>query len=100
MKIVTSAFYEVPQFQNFKQTESEWTKQFEPNDLNKEITRNDKILSFYKFSEKNNYKDNFKNSLGYFEYPETFAMVHSLLLTVAELKLKVKQPKRIEKSMA
>lgn len=49
----------------------------------KEVTKNDKILSYYKFDRKNNYKTNLCNSLGAFEHPESLAIVHNLLTTLA-----------------
>lgn len=49
----------------------------------REITKNDKILSYFKYDRKSNYKSNLTNSLGVFELPDSLAIVHNLLTTLA-----------------
>ena len=44
----------------------------------KEITKEDKIYSYYKYDRKSNYKENMTNSLGVLELSETFSMIHGL----------------------
>ena len=51
-----------------------------------EVTKNDKVSSFFKFERKSNYKENFANSLGVFELPQTWALYHKALAFIGEFK--------------
>lgn len=57
-------------------------REFEKDDQLKEITKNDKINAFYKFDRKSNYKSNIQNSLGIFEHPSSFSLIHTFLSTL------------------
>lgn len=61
-----------------------------------EITKNDKVYSYYKFERRNNYKSNLINSMGIFELPETFALLHSLFTTLGLQKTNSKPSKNFE----
>jgi hypothetical protein len=52
----------------------------------KEVTSNDKIQLFYKFTSKNNYKENYSNSLGYFEQPEVLKICFNVLNLISDIR--------------
>lgn len=89
LKIVASSFEDIPQYKEFAKPEESWLREFEDDDYLHQITKNDKIYAYYKFDRKSNFKSNLRNSLGVFEHPETFALVQSLLTTVAQTHLKL-----------
>jgi len=43
------------------------------------------VYSYFKYDRKTNYKENLVNSLGVFENPRVFSIVHQVLTTLAHL---------------
>ncbi len=50
------------------------------------MIKQDKVYSYFKFDRKSNYKPDLCNSLGIFEQPETFALIHTTLTTISNLR--------------
>jgi hypothetical protein len=49
------------------------------------VTEGDRLYELFKFDRKSNYKSNLENSLGVFEHPMTFSVVHQVLTTLSIL---------------
>lgn len=86
LKITMHQYEEIKEFKDFANTEQQWLNEFQNEDMLREITKNDKIYSYYKYDRKSNYKSNMQNSLGLLEHPETFALLHSLITTLGQIK--------------
>eukprot|EP00347_Sterkiella_histriomuscorum_P023059 403336110 len=96
LKIVQHQFDVLPEFGSFKKPEQSWRQEFEKDMMMKEITKDDKIYSYYKYDRKSNYKENMTNSLGVLELSETFSMIHGLFNLLGQIQTQKDKVKIIQ----